>query len=337
MLRAVACRRSGLTLVEVLVVVAIVGLLVGLLMPSLAAARESSRRNTCSNNLRQMGQAALLHLEQLGTFPSGGWTGAPAFAVSGSRGFHELQGGGWAYNLLPFIELGDLRNVASSQVSGTCPAVFSCPTTSSRRWVEATAYSGCGGNPVPTGGNRYPKNYCKDAEGNSVPFADIENRSRDSQEIVRQQCCGYPFVVAGLPHVPVGSSPSVSDPNWFAVGAIDGVIGLFGRVRAAHVRDGMSQTLLIAERENSDAGCGTNSRPWLSGFDWWSIKFTNHAPRLTLNTATGCLMAFGSRHADSFGAVMCDGSVRRVTYAVDPAVFRSAGSRSGGDIGNLDN
>jgi prepilin-type processing-associated H-X9-DG protein len=57
-----------------LVVMAIVGILTGLMLPALTQARSQTRRVGCINNLRQIGLATLLYVDQEQAYPPA-WSG----------------------------------------------------------------------------------------------------------------------------------------------------------------------------------------------------------------------------------------------------------------------
>ncbi len=64
--------RSGFTLIELLVVIALVGLLLALILPAVMQSRESSRRLSCSSNLRQIGIALHNYESTQESFPNVG-------------------------------------------------------------------------------------------------------------------------------------------------------------------------------------------------------------------------------------------------------------------------
>ncbi len=103
--------RTGFTLVELLVVIAIISVLVGLLLPAVQAARESSRRASCMNNMRQIGIALHGYHEVRKTLPPGCMEWRPP---KGSSRFRQFA---WSAFILPYLERVEVYEAINFKVA----------------------------------------------------------------------------------------------------------------------------------------------------------------------------------------------------------------------------
>jgi prepilin-type N-terminal cleavage/methylation domain-containing protein len=123
--------KRAFTLVELLVVIAIIGTLMGLLLPAVQSAREAGRRNTCSNNLNQLGKALTAFDGQRQFIP--GWRNTHPNA--GVATTSPLNTPSWPIMLLPHLERNDIYRLyeggAISLSSTASIGFFNCPTSPS--------------------------------------------------------------------------------------------------------------------------------------------------------------------------------------------------------------
>ena len=124
--------REAFTLVELLVVIAIIGTLVGLLLPAVQSAREAGRRNSCTNNLNQLGKAVIAFDGQRQFIP--GWRNAHPNKVAAASGTYPTVS--WPIMLLPNLERRDVYRLWETSTNAGVPAtvspfisIFVCPTS----------------------------------------------------------------------------------------------------------------------------------------------------------------------------------------------------------------
>jgi prepilin-type N-terminal cleavage/methylation domain-containing protein len=322
----------GISLVEVLVVVAIIGLLVALLLPAVQSAREAGRRTTCIVNLRQLALASLAHEQAHGFLPTGGWGGA--WTGDPDRGFGIRQPGGWAFNVLPFMEQATLRDLGSgltdAEAKGEAAVarlqtplpLFTCPT---RR--GATLW------PLDAGKNTRPLNVV------AVP-ADVVRRP---DKVAR----GDYAANMGSGTFPAnryrsGGSPATaadgdtwSDAAWQAAYGppTDGLVFRRSRVRLKEITDGVSGTYLVGEKYVNPAGMSAgrsddDDQCLFSGHDRDVLRVGLGPPCQDRAGFEPTSISFGSSHPGSCGMALADGSVTAVAYDVDATVFQARASRN---------
>ncbi len=318
---------AGFTLVELLVVVTIIGILMGLLLPAVNNAREQARRTQCMNSLKQIGLACLHHVEHQGFFPSGGW--GWGWVGDPDRGFHKEQIGGWVYNILPYLGQDAIHQLGAGQSASDkakfnvtmiqTPLLFmNCP---SRRRAVTFAHNGSYGN-----------------VNGSVGLVARSDYAICTGDMLWDEFCSAPDMHTGdgWGNCPPGGSGSCSS-CWRNPVDNDGISFQRSEVKASQVIDGLNQTILAGEKylnpdsyyTGNDAADNENMYVGYDNDLYRTAYYdrsqpdsgTNGRPPMQDTPGFADTMRFGSAHVMSCNFVFCDGSVKSITYFVDPLVF----------------
>ena len=337
---------SAFTLVELLVVIAIIGVLVALLLPAVQAAREAARRNTCKNNLKQIGLAWMNHHSTLRHFPTGGW--GPDWAGDADRGSGVEQPGGWGYNVLPYMELQALHDksrdgqknvITPEQREGTAftithpVAALTCP---SRRAGETAFLGGSGGtpknsNPIETGGR---SDYAANSGAWNTGMGNGPYRWA-------KYVAGEPWSWGTLGPTGLLKKGPVKFKD-IEYDEIDGVSFLRSKIAIKHISDGTTNTYMVGEKSIDSrfyltGQDGGDNEFWTNGYDKDNFRIGGVGPFVDQDFEAsgleGHANSFGSVHTSTWHAVFCDGSVHSLTYDIDEEVHLCLSSRNDGAAG----
>jgi len=329
-------RRCGFTLVELLVVIAIIGVLIALLLPAVQSARESARRVTCLNHLKQLALAAHQHHSTHGFMPSGGWTSWTGDPV---QGFGSSQPGGWAYHLLPYIEQQPLFDIGSRSgeawpvpnrvkiaIAGRSEMPVELLYCPSRRAAVA----------VPRNPNGSGYSFLNSRHPDASPWAVNDYVGN----------LGSVFIGNNRADIAYHQAETYAWSN--AYSHWDGVIFERSEIRIGQITDGSSSTYLIGERYMNpdlyESPLAVRSPHW-GGHDQGNVASTGsrthpgRRPKPNLprqdRPGLGTSYGFGSAHPGVFNMSLCDASVQSVSYDIDPMVHHDMGTRAGGELASL--
>ena len=329
-------RRSAFTLIELLVVIAIIAVLIGLLLPAVQKVREAAARSTCQNNLKQLGLA--IH-----NFENAHMYSPPSSAEFGSNGDAQGFPRGWMTYILPYIEQGALGQLYNPNVEWYAPANADVVNKPIKIVV-------CPSAPNPG----------RMATGSRAPVNDPSTAADEStgSPYTYTAACGDYAAVEGLDSSTTANMTKLTtrDKNGFFRDRWKG--------KFDHVTDGLSNSLMLAERAGAPAfwlmgkkqpsaldqsqpdfniGSGNFVPQWDAG-PWAarSFKVQPRGHKLDATSPGPCALnctnyrGIYSFHAGVASFCFGDGSVRAVREGLDIQIFYDIVTIRGGEPVSLD-
>ncbi|MFG0333037.1 MAG: DUF1559 domain-containing protein [Maioricimonas sp. JB049] len=325
-----AVARGGFTAVEVLVSIGIMSLLVALLLPAVQSARESARRTTCMNRLKQIGAAA----EAFYADNRGYATGVIPFRAQSGPARGDVNYSPHV-QLLPYLGLSELADQFNEDEDGsglnhdppssafngallrTHVTLFACPSDSGLH--PRNNYRVCSGTSPHFQGAFPPY----DSNSPLPGYRTLVTRSDAAFRDGKSQTAAYSEKLSGdgdpEHYTPWRDAVHVTSyPNHF--------------LRPDDVREGCAIPVPASPRHFSFHGS-----TWvLSGFTqtWYNhiLPPNSEIPDCISGLEGAGAYSANSLHRGGVNTLLADGAVRFVAEDIDLAIWRALGSIAGGEV-----